>query len=208
MLVSSRGALLANDSIDWGQFGPDSSGVAGSSTVTSTNGLGAMVSTDDPSGLLRVDEGLSWIGNFTAGDHLINNSGFSEYALTITFAAPISGAGAQIQLDNGGPFTATLEAFSGNTSLGLFTEDGISTTAEDGSAIFLGVLDTTAEITSIVFGIDNPPAFAGDFAINTLSLNTAGAVPEPSSIALLTAAIPVGLGCWRYWRARARRLQY
>jgi hypothetical protein len=82
MLVSSRGALLPDDSIDWGQLGPDSTGVAGSSEVTSTNGLGATVSTDDPSGLLRVDEGLSWTGNFTADDHIINNNGFSEYALT------------------------------------------------------------------------------------------------------------------------------
>ena len=199
---------MPDDSIDWGQLGPDSTSVAGSAAVTSANGLEAMVSTDDPSGLFRVDEGLSWIGNFTAGDHLINNNGFSEYALTITFAAPISGAGAQIQLDNGGPFTATIEAFSGNTSLGLFTEDGTSTTAEDGSAIFLGVMDTTAQITSIVFGIDNPPAFAGDFALNTLSINTGGAVPEPSSIVLIMVAVPVGLGCWRYWRERARGLQY
>jgi hypothetical protein len=31
-----------------------------------------MASTGDPTGLVRVDEGLSWVGNFTNGDHLIN----------------------------------------------------------------------------------------------------------------------------------------
>jgi hypothetical protein len=162
--------------------------------VTSANGLNATVSTDDLSGLLRSDEGGSWTGNFTIGDHLINNNGFSEFALTVNFAAPVSGAGAQIQLDNSGPFTATLEAFAGNTSLGLVTEIGQSSTAEDGSAIFLGAIDTSAEITSIVFGIENPPPFAGDFAINTLSLNT---VPEPSSIVLTMFAIPAILAIWR-----------
>jgi hypothetical protein len=204
-LVTSRAALLPNDSIDWGQLGPDSTSLTSSQAVTSAHGLGSTVSTDDLSGLLRVDEGNSWTGNFTVGDHLINNNGFSEFAMTIAFAVPISGAGAQIQLDKRGPFTATIEAFSGNTSLGLFTEDGLSTTAEDGSAIFLGVLDTTTPITSIVFGIENPPAFAGDFAINTVSLNTAIAVPEPSSIVLALFAVPVSLGWW-CWRTRARYL--
>jgi hypothetical protein len=194
MLVTSRAALSPNDSIDWGQLGPDSTSLGTSEDVTSASGLNATVSTDDLSGLLRADEGRSWTGNFTIGDHLINNNGFSEFALTVNFAAPISGAGAQIQLDNSGPFTATLEAFAGNTSLGLFTENGQSSTAEDGSAIFLGVIDTIAEITSIVFGIENPPPFRGDFAINTLSLNT---VPEPSSIVLTMIAILASLAFWR-----------
>ena len=151
--------------------------------MTSAHGLGAAVSTDDLAGLLRVNEGRSWTGNFKLEDHLLNNDGFSEFSMTISFAAPISGAGAQIHMDNSGPFRATIEAFAGNTSLGLFSEDGLSTSAEDGSAIFLGVMDSNAEITSIIFGIENPPAFEGDFAINALSLHTAVAVPEPSAFA-------------------------
>jgi hypothetical protein len=195
MLVTSRSALSPNDSIDWGQLGPDSTSLGASEAVTSASGLNATVSTDDLSGLLRVDEGASWKGNFTIGDHLINNNGFSEFSLTVSFAAPIRGAGAQIQLDNSGPFTATLEAFAGNTSLGQLTENGQSSTAEDGSAIFLGAIDTSAEITSIVFGIENPPSFEGDFAINTLSLNT---VPEPSSIVLTMFAILPILALWQF----------
>ena len=197
-LVTSATALAPNDSIDWGQLGPDSTSLTSSTAVTSASGLAATVTTDDPSGLVRVDEGRSWIGNFTVGDHLINNNQFSFSALTIEFASPISGASAQIQLDSAGPFTATIEAFSGTNSLGTFTEGGLSTSLEDGSAIFIGVLDATAEITSIVFGIDNPPPFGGDFAIGTLSINTAGAVPEPSSLVLAMIAVPVGL--WFWWR--------
>src|SRR5947209_105212 len=123
VLVTNLQALAPNDSIDWGQLGPDSTSLSSSAAVTSAGGLGATVSTDDPSGLVRVDEGVSWIGNFTISDHLINNNLFNFFPLTIDFASPIGGAGAQIQLDNNGDFTATIEAFSGNTSLGVFTED-------------------------------------------------------------------------------------
>jgi PEP-CTERM motif len=197
MLVTSPTALAPNDSIDWGQLGPDSTSLPSSTAVTSATGLVATVSTADPTGLLRVDEGLSWIGNFTVGDHLITNNQASYFPLTIGFASPVSGAGAQIQLDNAGPFTATITAFSGTNSLGTFTENGLSTALEDGSAIFIGVSDTKAEITSIVFGIDDPPAVSGDFAINSLLIR---GVPEPSSLVLAAIAVPVGLGVW--WRRR------
>ena len=175
-----------------------------STAVTSATGLVATVSTADPTGLLRVDEGRSWIGNFTVSDHLITNNQASYFPLTIGFASPVSGAGAQIQLDNAGPFTATIAAFSGTNSLGTFTENGLSTALEDGSAIFIGVLDTKAEITSIVFGISDPPAVSGDFAINSLLINS---VPEPSSLVLAAIAVPVGLAVWWRRRRQAARMR-
>jgi hypothetical protein len=125
-------------------------------------------------------------------------SAFVANAELTPIASPIKGAGAQIELDSPGPFTATIEAFSGTTLLGTFAEDGLAKSLEDGAAIFIGALDTTAEITSIVFGIDNPPAFGGDFAIDTLSLNISGAVPEPTSHFLAMIAVAVGLLFW--WR--------
>ena len=196
VLVTSQTALAPDDSIDWGQLGPDSTSLPSSTAVISAGGLSAMASTGDPTGLVRADEGLSWVGNFTNGDHLISNSTFSDYPFTIEFATPIGGAGAQIQLDRNGPFTSTIQAFSGNTSLGTFTEDGLSTSSQDGSAIFIGVLDSRAEITSIVFGIETPPPFQGDFAINSLLINTLGAVPEPASLVLAAIAIPAVIGLW------------
>jgi len=201
VLVTSASSLISNDSIDWGQLGPDSTSLPSSTAVSSAGGLGASVTTNDPSGLARVDEGLSWIGNFTVGDHLITNNQLAFAPLTIDFAAPIQGAGVQIKLDNSGPFTATIQAFSGTTNLGTFTENGNSTSLEDGSAIFIGVLDTMPTITSLVFGIDNPPPFEGDFAIDSLLINT-GSVPEPTSCVLAMFAIAVGLGI--RWRVHER----
>jgi hypothetical protein len=200
MLVTSPAALGPNDSIDWGQLGADSTTLSSPQTVTSGGGLSATVSTTDPSGFVRRDQGNTFVGNFTTGDHLLLNNSFSNFPLTIAFASPVFGAGANIQLDLlQGAFTATIEAFDGNTSLGTFTEDGNSNQNADGSAIFIGVLDTNEEITSIVFGINNPPSFGGDFAINTLQLVTAPtAVPEPASLALLGLGVASLAGyAWR-----------
>jgi hypothetical protein len=200
VLVTSKAALAPDDSIDWGQLGPDSTGFPSSTAVISANGLSATASTGDLTGLVRVDEGFSWVGNFTNGDHLISNTTFSYYPLTLEFATPVGGAGAQIQLDRDGPFTSTIQAFAGATRLGIFAENGLSTTSQDGSAIFIGVLDSSAEITSIVFGIENPPTFQGDFAINSLLINTPGTVPEPSSLVLAAIAIPAVIGLWLHRR--------
>ena len=81
--MTTATALAANDSIDWGQLGPDSTSLPSSTAVTSANGLAATVTTGDPTGLVRVDEGASWTGNFTIGDHLINNNQFSFSPLTL-----------------------------------------------------------------------------------------------------------------------------
>ena len=72
VLVTSKTALAPDNSIDWGQLGPNSTSLPSSTAVISADGLSAMASTGDPTGLVRVDEGLSWVGNFTNGDHLIN----------------------------------------------------------------------------------------------------------------------------------------
>jgi hypothetical protein len=200
-LITNPSDLMANDSIDWGQLGPDNTLLASSVPVKSAGGLAATATTGDPTGLLRADEGgVVWFGNFTIGDHLLTSNQANYFPLTIAFGSPIFGAGTNIQLDAPGPFTATIEAFAGNKSLGMFTEDGVSNNNEDGSAIFIGVKDTTDEITSVVLGILNPPAISSDFAINSLEIN-ASSVPEPPTLLTSLSSLLMGLGCY-LWRRR------
>jgi hypothetical protein len=204
--VTSPAILAPNDSIDWGQLGPDSAAISSPQAVTSGGGLGASVSTTDPQGFIRFDQGNDWHGNFAPGDRLIDNYSGGMFPLTVAFASPVRGAGANIEPDEQTTFTATIEAFDGSTSLGTFTEAGVSNGSADGSAIFIGVLDTNAEITSIVFGLTNVPSDGGNFAINSVRLVTPAvtAAPEPASLTLLGtgAAGLLGYG-WR--RKRAQR---
>ncbi len=187
-LVTSPAALGANDVIDWGQLGPSSiiTVVPSPASIISSLGLDATASTTDPTGLLRLDDGTDWQGNFLPGDRLLTSFTTNYFPLTVIFATPVFGAGANIQLDPHEPFTAFIEAFNGGTSLGIVTEDGVSNGNQDGSAIFIGFLDPNAEITSVVFGLTTPTD--SDFAINALRINTNG-VPEPSSFYLLAGAL-------------------
>lgn len=191
-LVTDRGALSANDFIDWGQLGPDYTLVPTPASVVSNQGLGATVTNNDGTTVQALTQGSSWLGNFTQGDHLLYPSGPAS-TLNISFSSPVFGAGAQIQQVTGtGYFTADVSVFgAGQVLLESYSETGYSDNAGDGSAIFIGVLDTKADITSIQFSLTAQPAF-DDFAINTLSLTTVTPTPIPGAVWLLGSGL-VGL---------------
>jgi hypothetical protein len=99
-----------------------------------------------------------------------NAFGGGNGPVTVTFASGVIGAGALLQSDVPGPFTASIEAFNGGTSLGTFTE------ASDGSgdAIYLGLKDNTgANITSVVYSLTACASLCADFAVDAVDLATA-----------------------------------
>ena len=194
--VNSAAALPVSDTINWGQLGPAFSLFNSPQTVTSAGGLTASVS--DGASLERYDQGNGWGGNFTSGDHLIYNEG-NENPITVNFATPVIGAGAQIQANFFGNFVATLSAYnSAGLLLGTETFNGDSTSANDGSAIFAGLDSTSADISEISFSANNSGV---DFAIDTLDLNTGTGVktgvPDTGFTSLMFGASLAGLSFLR-----------
>src|SRR4029077_17444291 len=111
-------------------------------------------------------------GNFAPGDIVV----VTNTPLTINFNSPVQTMGTQIQ-DNGigDHFTAEILAFNGNTLLGTFTENGFSGDVGDNSNIFLGVQDTTTDITSVTYlTFTANPFTLQDVAINQMSLSVPG----------------------------------
>jgi VPDSG-CTERM motif len=194
--VTSPGGLPTTDSIGWGQLGPAYTVLSSPLSVVSGGGLTATV-TDVNGNFERRDEGNGWAGNFAPGDALLWNQG-SGGNITIAFGSPIYGAGAFIQSDDYGAFTAFISAYSGATLLGTEAFNGDSTGANDGSAIFAG-LDSASPITSVVFGLTAPPN--DDFAIDALDLDTTNVVklgvPDAGSTSLLFGMASLGLGFFR-----------
>ena len=129
----------------------------------------------------------SWIPapGFTTGETLIwaEDAFFSGSGpLTVTFLAQFGG-GAYIQSTGDLQYTARLKAFNGASLLGVNT---ITSNAQ-GDPVFLGVVDSTQEITGLEFSLTNCTSTSGfcdatDFAVGTLSIYNA--TPEPSSMLL------------------------
>jgi hypothetical protein len=162
--INSRAALGGHDFIDWGTLGPPGTSLGLTFPVTSNGWLTATVSTTTLLGASRADQGpLDWNGSFAPGDELlVALSGFPRPTLTIDFSTPVAGAGAQIEdafLTGVSSYIAMLQAFdSANTLLGSFTQTGISTQGSgNNSAIFLGVLNDTANIDHITYRISEAP---------------------------------------------------
>ncbi len=193
--VTSRPALGGNDYVDWGTLGPSYTVVNNPFTISSNGGLGMTVSKPTSGSFERRDQGGGWWGNFAPGDHVLWTRD-EVGPLVIVFDSPVLGAGAQIQRDAYGNFTGAISAYdAGNNLLGSFSLAGVSSGNGDNSAIFLGVLDTSATIKKLVFDVDNTTQ---DFGINRLDLvvpQGGPVIPEPGTMVLMSiGGLAIGLG--------------
>jgi hypothetical protein len=199
VLVTSAAGLGATDSVNWGQLGADGTDVAPNFTATS---LGGRAITGSLSGIgcntVVVGNVCGWDAGtgFASGDHLIwaeDPNGAPSGPLTLNFAA-IRGAGLFVQANPFSAFTATIEVFGSAGSLGSFNE----VSNANGDGLFIGVLDSVADITSITVSVTG-----NDFAVNSLLINPGlvSSVPEPSTLTLLLA--PLGLALFRRRKAGA-----
>ena len=185
-------ALGANDSVDWGQLGGDDTFAPNPSSVVSALGATFTVTKTQATPFLRANEGgLIYHGDFTPGDHLITTNDQSNNPNFIVLQQGLFvAAGAQIEADAQGPFTARITAFNAlGDVLASFTAAGSANPTGPGTgfAPFLGIvsLDNTP-FARVGFDITAATGDSAFFAINTISLKQ---VPEPSTFAIGAAGM-------------------
>ncbi|MEB3301823.1 MAG: hypothetical protein VKN56_07605 [Cyanobacteriota bacterium] len=191
-LVTSRTVLNGIDFIDWAQLGAPFTNVPNPFTATSNLGDQVNVSMAAPGTFLRLNQSTGgWNGNFAPGDALIWTQYFTNDLNPITligFNGPgIYSGGAQIQPDFYGSYIARIEAFDAtNTSMGVFTVNGVASGASNNSASFIGVTSDTP-ISSLSLSVLSATNNRADFAINRFDFN-----PVPGPLPALGACAAFG----------------
>jgi hypothetical protein len=211
-VVSAWDGTGSNDSTSWAGLGADGTTIPAAFSATSTLGIAVSGNFAGSSGLVAVQcpaAACSWTGGFGAGDSLVwafdNTNAVGSGPLTLGLGTAALAGGVEIQADASGMFDAQVEAFDGVTPLG--TTSLSSDVA--GDPVFIGIQDTVAEITSLVFSLTSCGGDCNDFAVDTLLLIDSTVppppVPEPASMFLLgSALLPMGLMGLGWGRKRRR----
>ena len=189
VIVTSQAGQASNDSVQWSQLGADQAVLGASFSATSAGVRTVSLSLAGANSIVSVACPASpccWQGaRFAAGDSLIwasNSGNGGNGPITLAFSPGIAGAGAFVQSDEPGQFTAGIEAFNGATSLGFFTQ----TSDSEGHAIYIGLQDQTgANITSVKFSItscgsSDATCVLADFALDTVYLDSVASLPIAS----------------------------
>ena len=112
-------------------------------------------------------EGGSWAGNFTNNDPVLETGVIQDGILQFVFSFPVVAVGANIQTQAYGAFTGLINVYdAANVLLVSYTLAGLSSGANDGSAIFMGVKSL---IGAVIKRIDFMVTPLAEYGINRVN---------------------------------------
>jgi len=190
-----------SDTVDWCQYGCAGAQLASPQTwVSAGANTGAVGLVGTLQGFYNLQEPTSWNGNFPNGMGLIYNGaafGNTPTGIASTFDSGMYGAGAWIQANYYGPYTATIQLFdSAFQSLGSFSATGVAGSPGTPGLLFIGAYIGTADVWAVQFDLTDQFG-QEDFSIGTMYLGGQLITPEPTSLLLMGPSLLGLLGVAR-----------
>ncbi len=196
-LIGTTQPAVFSDTVAWCQFGCAGASVASDTAWTSVGGATGTMGLVSGQNFLNRQQGHAWSGNFVPDMGLVWNAvplGNTPTNIFVKFDRATYGAGAYIQSDLYGSFSATAYLYDvhGNL-LDSYSANGVSNPTT-GTALFLGMTDSVPEVYAIRFAAvgSGGDSFEPDFSIGSLSFTSGPEVtisPEPASLLLAGPAL-------------------
>lgn len=196
--LTSRAQITETDYIEWSDKGPAYTALS-NPFVISTHGTPFDVLVKGPGSMqVRTQSGGGWAGNFNPGENVLYS--MDSGPITLTGAKTCNDVGMNIQADFYGAYTAVIEAYNGlDQLLGSFSVNGVSTSAADGSAPFIGVRSDAGDIHMVKLYVTRTDGLPTTLAIDRVSYSCCSPVPEPATMSAL------GLGALALLRKKAKK---
>jgi hypothetical protein len=182
-LVTNPSALNSTDVVNWGQFGGDLTSISQTLNAGSTmnDSVSGQLASGNGTIVVAGTDAASGTG-IAAGDTLLstNDGTTTNVNAPLTLSTmPVYGEGAFIEGTGPGQFTANIQAFAGvNSVLDMSVTSDLA-----GDPIFIGVSDSSAEITSVVYSLTvGSGNTTGNFAMDSLFIQNRYVAPAPPPV--------------------------
>jgi len=203
ILVSSPTLLPNADTMLWSQFSGSVPSLFLASSTGNSSGSETILGTIANGNGQIVTASASWNAatSSPAGDDLLstNNGSGGSGPLSLQEMTAVKGLGAYISADGTGSFTAEIQAYANINGALTMVLSKTAVSDASGDPVFLGVSDTVAEITKVVYSltaVSSSKYSLNDFKVGTLYVEDGFGAPQAPIVTapLQNSAPEPGLG--------------